>query len=159
MVTVIRHSEKNGSGVIAISKNNPEMAQIRVQEEKVEFQTTELGSTFERKTKREAYVTISTSSSGNYFEGKKMPGQVVVLSSYTPFYDGQEPVMKQDNEKQWTIPFTDHTGRMIYRKSVYDAYGKMEDKLIDAAATRAALENKPQGQAVPVAQQEGEPFA
>ena len=158
MVTVIRHSEKNGNGVIAISKNNPEMAQIRVQEEKVEFQTTDLGSTFERKTKREAYVTISTSSSGNYFEGKEMPGQVVVLSSYTPFYDGQEPVMKQDNEGHWTIPFTDHTGRMIYRKSVYDASGKMEDKLVDAAALRAALENKPQGQAVPVAQQEAEPF-
>lgn len=158
MVTVIRHSEKNGNGVIAISKNNPEMAQIRVQEVRTEFQVNDLGSTFERKTKREAYVTISTSSSGNYYEGKEMPGQVVVLSSYTPFYDGQEPVMKQDNEKQWTIPFTDHTGRMIYRKSVYDASGKMEDKLVDAAALRAALENKPQGQAVPVAQQKEEPF-
>lgn len=159
MVTVIRHSEKNGSGVIAISKNNPEMAQIRVQEIRTEFQVNDLGSTFERKTKREAYVTISTSSSGNYFEGKEMPGQVVVLNSYTPFYDDQQPVMKQDNEGHWTIPFTDHTGRMVYRKSVYDASGKMEDKLVDAAALRAALENKPQGQAVPVAQQEEEPFA
>ena len=158
MVTVIRHSEKNGNGVIAISKNNPEMGQIRVQEEKVEFQTTDLGSTFERKTKREAYVTISTSSSGNYFEGKEMPGQVIVLSSYTPFYDGQEPVMKQDNEGHWTIPYKDETGRMIYRKSVYDATGTKQDKLVDAAALRAVLENKPQGQAVPVAQQEAEPF-
>ena len=158
MVTVIRHSEKNGSGVIAISKNNPEMAQIRVQEEKVEFQTTDLGSTFERKTKREAYVTINTSSSGNYFEGKEMPGQVIVLSSYTPFYDDQQPVMKQDNEGHWTIPFKDETGRMVYRKSVYDETGTKQDKLVDAAALRAALENKPQGQAVPVTQQEAEPF-
>lgn len=158
MVTVIRHSEKNGSGVIAISKNNPEMAQIRVQEVRTEFQTTDLGSTFERVTKREAYVTISTSSSGNYFEGKEMPGQVIVLSSYTPFYDGQDPVMKQDNEGHWTIPYQDETGRMIYRKSVYDATGTKQDKLVDAAALRAALENKPQGQAVPVAQQEEEPF-
>ncbi len=38
----------------------------------------------------------------------KLPGQVITGTSHTPFFEGQEPKMKQDEKgTEWTIPYLD----------------------------------------------------
>lgn len=137
MVTVIRQTKRNNA-IVAISEKNPEKAQVAVMEVRVEYVINEnTGSTFEQEHKRVAYLNIDTINSANYYEGKELPGQVNTWTSHTPFYEGQEPKMKQDEKGEWTIPYLDSEGKMVYTRNVYDASGKLEDKFVDAAQLRA----------------------
>nr|DAV49382.1 MAG TPA: hypothetical protein [Caudoviricetes sp.] len=137
MVTVIRQTKRNNA-IVAISEKNPEKAQVAVMEVRVEYVINEnTGSTFEQEHKRVAYLNIDTINSANYYEGKELPGQVNTWTSHTPFYEGQEPKMKQDEKGKWTIPYLDAEGKMVYTRNVYDASGKLEDKFVDAAQLRA----------------------
>lgn len=146
MVTVIKQTNRNNA-IVAISQNNPEKAQIAVMETKVEYYFDELTlSTFSREHKRVAYINGDTKDFvGKYQENQELPGQVVTLTSYTPFFEGQQPKMKQDEQGNWTIPFTDEQGRLVYTRNVYDASGKMEDKIVDAAQLRALAEARKNG--------------
>ena len=65
--------------------------------------------------------------------------------------------MKQDEKQQWTIPFTDEQGRLVYTHNVYDASGKMEDKIVDAAQLRALAEARKNGAVVNTNEPVGEP--
>jgi len=157
MVTVIRQTKKNNA-IVAISENNPEKAQVAVMEVRIEYAVDEnTGSTFEQEHKRVSYLNIDTINSANYYEGKELPGQVVTWFSHTPFFEGQQPKMKQDEKQQWTIPFTDKQGRLVYTRNVYDASGKMEDKIVDAAQLRALAEARKNGAVVNTNEPIGEP--
>lgn len=158
MVTVIKQTNRNNA-IVSISEKNPEKAQIAVMETRVDYYYDEiLMGTFAREHKRIAYINGDTKDFvGKYQENDKLPGQVITLTSYTPFFEGQQPKMKQDEKQQWTIPFTDEQGRLIYTRNVYDASGKMEDKIVDAAQLRVLAEARKNGAVVNTNEPVGEP--
>ena len=158
MVTVIKQTNRNNA-VVSISQKNPEKAQIAVMETKTEFTYDEvLMGTFAREHKRIAYVNGDTKDFvGKFKEGQELPGKVVTLTSYTPFYDGQNPKMKQDAQNNWTIPYLDEFGRMVFTRNIYDASGTLEDKVVDASQLRAKAEAKKSNAPVSTYEPQGEP--
>lgn len=158
MVTVIKQTKRNNA-IVSISEKNPEKAQIAVMEVRTEYYYDEiLMGTFAREYKRVAYINGDTKDFvGKYQENDKLPGQVITLTSYTPFFEGQQPKMKQDEKQQWTIPFTDEQGRLVYTRNVYDASGKMEDKIVDAAQLIALAKARKNGALVNTNEPIGEP--
>lgn len=82
----------------------------------------ENGNTFMSKVKRGAFISGNVEDMSNFKEGQVLPGKIVKVSSYKPFYDGQDPVINPKT-KQTVL----NEGKEYFIKFVYDPSGKLED--------------------------------
>ena len=133
--------DKTGA-VIRVSKNNPEFGHVRLTQQKVTFtatgwvKKTNLSTLLHGKVEDLEALGIQDSS--------ELPGNIVVQESTQPFSES-DPDRDLKIAGETGIICATADGEPIYRKTIYDGTGSMEDTLIAHANGQAIREANSNG--------------
>src|SRR5690606_32839910 len=123
-VMIVAHPESGA--VITASKSNPEVGAIRVESTQQVFNSK---TGFFNEEKRTAFVPgkIADLAKLNWEAGKTVPGKIVRLESFEPFYEGQDMSLYPDSHVNAVSPVLTN-GSPIYLSFIYTPDLALQDE-------------------------------
>lgn len=138
-VVVCTHPETGA--IITPSASNPEIGAIRVESTQKVFNST---TGFFNNQKRVAFIAGQVSdleelvAEEKWVEGKEIPGKIVQMESFQPFYEGQDCKRYPESHINAGDPVLTE-GRMTYLRRTFTKDLTMQDRFIaESAAVEAA---------------------